>query len=456
MTEVYDLLVVGAGAAGSAAAHAVKPGTRVVQIERDKIGGTCLNYGCDPTKTLLEIAQKLHEARHSAKFGLAIQPPAFVWSQVQAHVRDVIESMRGGDTAEASEKLRQEGITFISGEARFLSAHEVSVNGETITAERIVLAPGCQAMVPEIEGLHEAGFLTNVSAVSLPTLPKSLAIIGAGAIGMEFAQMFQRFGVKVTVLEHNKRILAKEEDELAEMLSQLLEREGIELLTDSELLRVEQTSAGKQLTYRRSQSAERELVVDEILVALGRQPALENLGLEKIGVKTTKKGITVDKTLRTNIPHIWAAGDATTPYQFTHVANDQGKLAAQNAFAEQPVHFDDRVIPWITFTDPPLAHVGQTAEELRQSNVTYKTARLEFKAIERALIMGQTEGLIKLLVDEEGQLLGGHILGPRADDLLASLVLVMHCALPVTQLAATILPYPTLSEGLRWAAEQVK
>ena len=457
MSETYDLLVIGAGAAGGAAARAaVSRGARVIQVERDKIGGTCLNYGCDPTKTLLHIAQELYRARHSEKFGLAIPLSSLEWQQVQAHVRGVVEQMRGGNTKEASKQLCQQGIDFLAGEACFISPREVVVNGQTIAAERIVIATGCQASVPQIEGLREAGFLTNVSAVWLPTLPDRLAIIGGGAIGIEFAQMFQRFGVKVTVIERNAQILEKEERELAAKLHSVLVDEGIELITGVELQRVQKTSAGKKLTYRREPEGERELVVDSILVALGRRPAIEGLDLEKIGVKTTPKGIEVDKTLRTSLPHIWAAGDVVSSYKFTHVASEQGNLAAHNAFAEQPTPFDDRVIPWVTFTDPPLAHVGQTEEELHRANVLYKTARVEFKELERALIMGQTAGLIKLLVDAQGQLLGGHILGARADELLAPLILAMHSRLPIEQLAATLMPYPTLSEGLRVAASQLK
>lgn len=455
MAEKYDLLVIGAGAAGSAAAHAVSKGVRVVQIERDKIGGTCLNYGCDPTKTLLHIAQELYSARQSEKRGLSVQSPTFSWPHIQAYVRGVIDHMRGGDAAEAGEQLRRQGIAFLSGEACFVSPHEVVVNGEHINAERIILATGCKAAVPEIKGLQEAGFITNKEAVSLPTLPKRLAIIGGGAIGIEFAQLFQRFDVQVTVFERNTEILEKEEEDLAKMVSQILMREGIELLTGTEVLRAQKTPMGKKLVYRHAQTEDRELVVDEILVALGRRPALESLALEKIGLKTTQKGLEVDQTLRTPIPHIWAAGDVVTPYKFTHIANEQGRLAAQNAFADRPVPFNDRAISWVTFTDPPLAHVGLTEKELRQRNIPYQTTSLEFKTVERALILGQAEGLIKLLVDEQKRLLGAHILGARADDLLAPLVLMMRNALPVTQLASTILPYPTLSEGLRWAASQL-
>ncbi|HET8845296.1 MAG TPA: FAD-dependent oxidoreductase [Ktedonobacteraceae bacterium] len=455
MPMAYDLLVIGAGAAGGSAAHtAASMGARVVQIERDKIGGTCLNYGCDPTKTLLHIAQELYRTRHSTQLGLSFSSFSVEWPRVLAYVQEVITDMRGGNMQQASEQLHREGIEFIAGDARLLSPHEVEVNGRHITTERVILAVGCQPEVPAIEGLHEAGFITNIQAVSLSTLPRRLAIIGGGAIGIEFAQMFQRFGVQVTVLEKHPQILATEDQELADLLRTLLTHEGIELISDAELQRVEKTSEGKQLTYRSAQGPEQKVVVDEILLALGRRPALEKLGLETIGVKTTQKGIEVDPALRTSVPHIWAAGDIVTKFQFTHVANEQGALAARNAFATHPTPFDRRAIPWVTFTDPPLAHVGQTEEELREQQKTYTVRRLEFKEIERALTMGQTEGKMKFLVDEKGLLLGAHILGPRADELLTPLILTIQNELPVARLAATLLPYPTLSEGLRTLASR--
>lgn len=455
MTEQYEMMVIGAGAAGSAAAHAVPRGTRVIQVERDQIGGTCLNYGCDPTKTLIRLGQERHQERQGEQVGLAPSCCSFDWQRIQAYVQSVINQMRGGTSAEAGQQLRQQGIDFLAGQARFVSPHEVAVDGRVIEAERIVLATGCRARVPDIDGLRETGFITNVEAVSLPALPGRLAIIGGGAIGIEFAQLFQRFNVRVTVLEKSERLLDKEDAELVEILNPILAHEGIEVRTGVEVFRVQPVPGGKKLIYRHAQQGTGELVVDEILVALGRRPTLETLDLLRAGVRTTPRGIEVEKTLRTSVPHIWAAGDVATPYHFTHVAHAQGLLAARNAFADHPEPFDDRVVPWITFTDPPLAHVGSTEEELRQSHTPYRTARLEYKTIERALILGQPEGLIKLLVDEQGRLLGAHLLGPRADEMLAPLALAMHSELPVAQLAATLLPYPTVSEGLRWAAGQV-
>ncbi len=458
MTEqAYELLVIGAGAAGSSAVSAAqKDGRRIALVERNILGGTCLNYGCDPTKTLLHTARMLHQARHAAGYGLRIPQAQADWAQVMARVQQVIRQLRGGTNEEASAQLARQGIDMLHGEARFVTPHQLSVGGQSIMAERIIIAVGCETVVPPIEGLQEAGYITNAQAVSLPNLPRRLAIIGGGAIGIEFAQMFSRFGVEVTVLERGSQLLDKEDRELAEQLSEVLSKEGIQMETGAELRRVQKDGERKRLTVRHKSGAEDELLVDEILLAMGRRPKLESLHLEAAGVKTGKKGIEVDATLRTNVPHIWAAGDVTGGYQFTHVAAEQGKLAARNAFARDAQPFDDRAIPWATFTDPALAHVGKTEEQLREEDIAYRVGRALFSQNERATIEGETAGLVKLLVDTHGTILGGHILAAHGDDLLAPIVLAMHANIPVTELAATILPYPTLSEAVRAAAGAIE
>ena len=456
--QQYDLLVIGSGAAGSSAVTSVeKKGLRIALVERAKVGGTCLNYGCDPTKTMLSIANLLYEARHSSKYGLRIPEAQADWEAVQQWVHDIIERLRGGTPEEARAKLSQQGIDVLEGEARFISPHEISIPGhdETFSAERIIIATGSETFVPPIEGLDEAGYITNVQAVSLPTLPRRMAIAGGGAIGIEFAQLFYRFGVEVTVLERSPNILDTEDRELADMLCKLLTEQGNRLETNAEVKRVQRQGNSKRLTIQCGERGQEELEVDELLIAVGRRAAFAGLNLEAAGVKTHKKGIVVDETLRTSVPHIWAAGDVASPYQFTHVASEQGKLAVHNAFSSDPQPFDDRAVPWGIFTYPPLAHVGRTEQQLQQDKVEYRSACVPFSENERAIIEGKTEGLIKLLVDTKGAILGGHILGTRADDLLAPIVLAMHASLPVNALASTILPYPTVSEIVRMAAEKL-
>ncbi|GCE13966.1 dihydrolipoyl dehydrogenase family protein [Tengunoibacter tsumagoiensis] len=453
----YDLIVLGAGAAGStAAATAAAQGAHVALVERDQLGGTCLNYGCDPTKTLLAIAHRLYQARHSAPYGLFIPTVTVDWQQVQSYVRQVIQRIRGGTPEEAVQGLHEQGIDVISGTAHFISPYEVQVQETTYSAPRVILATGNQTVIPAIEGLSEAGFLTNREAVSLPSLPRRLAILGGGAIGIEFAQLFQRFGVQVSVLEQSAHLLEKEDRELANELCRLLRQEGISLQSEVQLLRVSSTPSGKKLLLQHKDGQQSELEVDEILLALGRRPALTELALEKAGVVSMASGVPVDQTLRTNVPHIWAAGDVLGGLQFTHLAYEQGRLAAQNAFANQPQPFGERIIPWVTYTDPPLAHVGKTEEELREKQAIYRVGHISFNEIERAITSGETMGQVKLFVDEAGLILGGQILGQRADDLLAPLVLAMQLKLSAEQLAATILPYPTRSQAIRWVSDHVK
>jgi pyruvate/2-oxoglutarate dehydrogenase complex dihydrolipoamide dehydrogenase (E3) component len=453
----YDLLVIGAGPAGGGAAHAAAAtGRRVALVERDKVGGTCLNYGCDPTKALLHTARLLHQARHAEPYGLRIRAAEADWPAVQSGVRAMVEQMRGGSEAQVREEMAEKGIDLLHGEARFVGAHEVSVGGQVIYADQIIIAAGSAPAVPDVPGLRDAGFITNKEAVYLSRLPRRLAIVGGGPIGIEFAQMFHRFDVEVTVLEAGKTLLAKDDRELADRLCELLAAEGIRMETGVELRRVAAEGGQKQLTFRCADRSEERLLVDEVLVAAGFHPALDTLDLDAAGVETGDDGIVVDEALRTSVPHIWAAGDVLGGYQFTHVAFDQGRLAASNAFADRPEPFDDRAIPWVTFTDPELAHVGKTEEQLREDGVRYTVGRKPMDGVERAVAIRQTEGQVKLLVGDDGKILGGHILAASAGELIAPVVLAMRAGIDARALAQAILPYPTLAEGVRWAAEEAQ
>ncbi len=451
--DAYDLLVIGAGAAGSSAVTIVaKNGKRIALVERNLLGGTCLNYGCDPTKTLLYSAHLLHQAQHANRYGLRISGATYEWQDVQKRVQNVIRHLRGGTLEESQSKLEQQGVEFLHGEATFVSPNEVMIAGKSIYAKQIIIATGCETVVPPIKGLKEAGFITNVQAVALPALPHCMAIIGGGSIGIEFAQMFHYFGVDVSVLERGPTILDKEDRETGSNLCDILTGEGIRLETNTEIKQVQLDGANKKLTLRCGDRPEEELIVDEILLAVGRRPFLKSLHLEAAGVQTNEKGIMIDETLRTTAPNIWAAGDVASKYQFTHVASKQGELAARNAFSTEPQSFDDRVIPWVTFTFPALAHVGKTEEQLQEGKVEYQVVHLPLRENERAIMMGETEGFVKLLVDTEYRILGVHILASDGDNLLAPFVLAMQTNIPISTIASTILPYPTLSEVVRQAA----
>jgi pyruvate/2-oxoglutarate dehydrogenase complex dihydrolipoamide dehydrogenase (E3) component len=452
----YDLIVIGAGGAGSTAAgNAAGMGKRVALIERDKLGGTCLNYGCDPTKTLLHTASVLYHARHASALGLRIPHAEADWEAVQAHVRQVQETIRGGTPEQARTGIAAQGINMFMGEARFISPHEVRVNGETLCGKRFIIATGTVALVPDIEGLVETGYITNVEAVSLPELPKRLVVIGGGPIGLEFAQMFSRFGTQVVVLEREQQPLPREDPELAMALCSQLTAEGIRLEFGAEMYcGAVGNEHGKHIHIHGKDGKEEDLAADQILVAVGRRPALGELNLDAAGVQYTEKGITTDATLRTNVPHIWAAGDITSKYQFTHVASDQGKLIAHNVFARKPKAFDDRIIPWVTFTDPELARVGLSEADLQEAKIEYRVGRAYFNKLDRAIANDQTFGGVKLLTDADGKILGGHILGVNAGELIAPVVYAMRFGLTVKMMAKAMLPYPTMTEAVRWAAAQ--
>jgi pyruvate/2-oxoglutarate dehydrogenase complex dihydrolipoamide dehydrogenase (E3) component len=324
----YDLLILGAGAAGSAAASAAAgERRRVALVERHLLGGTCLNYGCDPTKTLLHTAKALTQARQAGRFGLHIPTAEVEWGQVLSQVQRALTQMRGGTLPEVVAQLKEQGIEVLLGEARFLSTDELEVGEQRVRAKRVLIATGCAPTIPPVEGLGEVGYLTNMEAVALPVLPRRLAVVGGGPIGLEFAQMFRRFGVEVTVLERGPHLLEKEDPELADHLSKLLAEEGLRLETNAELRRVQRANGCKRLTIRCGEREEETLEVDEILLALGRCPALEELHLEAAGVQASEKGVQVDATLRTNVPTIWAAGDVLGGYQFTHLATRRANMS---------------------------------------------------------------------------------------------------------------------------------
>ena len=451
----YDLIVIGAGGAGStAASSAANMGKHVALIERDKLGGTCLNYGCDPTKTLLHTAHLLYHAQHASNLGLCFPQAEADWAKVQAHVRQVLETIRGGTLAQANAGIAAQGIDLFMGAASFNSAHEIRVNGKTLHGKRFIIATGTIPSIPEIEGLSRTGYITNEEAVAMPELPERLVVLGGGPIGLEFAQMFSRFGVQVVVLERSQQPLPREDRELALMLCSQLNAEGIRLEFGTEMRCGEIDQHGKHIHIRDQEGREDELVTDQLLVAVGRRPALDTLNLEAAGVHFTADSIPTNASLRTNVSHIWAAGDITSKYQFTHVAAGQGELVAHNVFAKKPRAFDDRVIPWVIFTDPELARVGQSEADLQDARIEYRVGRANFDKLDRAIATDQTFGSVKLLADAEGKILGGHILGANAGDLIAPVVYAMRFGLTVKMVAEAMLPYPTMAEAVRSAASQ--
>lgn len=443
----YDLIVLGAGAAGSIVAdEAVARGARVVMIEPWKVGGTCLNAGCDPTKTLVKTAQVLHDMRHADRFGLAPVSPEVSWPRVMARVNEVIETIRGGD---GDRNIRDKGIDLIKAPARFLDADRVEAGGRVLAAERILIATGATTTVPPIAGLREAGYIDNVTALDLEELPPSLAIIGGGVIAAEFAQIFARFGVEVTVIGSRDELLPKEEPELSRAIADVLREEGVRLELGKKADAVTLVDGRKRLTGEGV-----DITVDEILLAAGRKPNIEALELDRAGVAHSERGVSVNAYLQTSVPQIWAVGDVTGIYPFTHVADYQARIVAHNLFTDGPYRKADyRVIPWATFTSPELARVGLTEAEARAAGYSVATAITPMRDLSRAIVANTREGLVKLVVDRESrQVLGGHVLADHGGELIAEIALAMRQNLPVDAIADTVHTYPTLSESVFWTA----
>ncbi|MBU6444006.1 MAG: FAD-dependent oxidoreductase [Alphaproteobacteria bacterium] len=445
--EDYDICVIGAGSAGlSVAAGAAQLGARTILFERAEMGGDCLNYGCVPSKALLAAAHAAHEIRGAERFGIHCAEPEIDFAAVMAHVRNVIATIAPHDSVPRFEEL---GVRVVKAEARFAGPREVSGGGVQVRARRIVIATGSRAVIPQIPGIGTVAPFTNETIFSLTARPEHLVIIGGGPIGMEMAQAFRRLGSRVTVLEA-RRLLERDEPEFSDILRRQLSAEGIALREGVQINAVTKSEAGIALTL----SGETEPITGtHLLVAAGRRPRLDGLDLEKAGVATTAKGITVDARLRTSNPRIYAIGDAAGGPQFTHVAGYHAGLVIRNTLFRLPARTDYRALPWVTYCDPELAHVGLTEAEARaRYGNDVRTVTAPFKANDRAQAERDTAGAIKVITRANGMVLGASIVGRGAGELLPVWSMAITRRLKLSTLTGLIFPYPTRSEISKAAA----
>jgi pyruvate/2-oxoglutarate dehydrogenase complex dihydrolipoamide dehydrogenase (E3) component len=350
-------------------------------------------------------------------------------------------------------RFRALGVDVIAGSAELVSAGTVRVGDRVLHSKRVVIATGASPAAPPIPGLAQSGFLTHRTLLQLTEAPGPVAVIGGGPIGIEFAQILQRFRIPVTVFELLPSILGREDADAGAVVRASLEAEGVVVHTRASILGIERSGPDRIVVWRRGDGPQERTTVAQILVAVGRQPNIEGLGLERVGIATQRGGVRVDRRLATSLPGTWAAGDVTGGMQFTHFADYQARLVVRNALTPFPASADYRAVPRVTFSDPELAAVGLTHEEALQAGLAPRVWRYDFADLDRAITDRRREGFVKLVTGRDGRVLGGTIVGQRAGELLAPVILAVQRRLPLSALASFVYPYPTLSEGVKRAAE---
>jgi len=443
----FDLTVIGGGAGGlNVASGAVQLGARVALIEKDKLGGDCLYYGCVPTKALIQSAKIASLIKRSKEYGFNDANISFDFKNIMAHMREVISKIGVNDDPKRFEDM---GVKLFFGDGRFVDPHTFELNGRTITSKKFVISTGSRAVAIPINGLENIKYLTSESALELDSLPKSIIILGAGPIGLEFAQVFARLGSKVTVVEKMGQVLPREDKEISDTIESILKEEGIEIHTCLNVLQVKE-EGNQKIVVAECSGQEKTFKADEFMLAIGRAPNLEGLSLESAGVKVEHRNIVVNSSMRTTARNIWACGDVTGQYLFTHIAEYQAGLVVANAlipFMKRKANY--RVVPWVTYTDPELGRVGLTEDEARQKYRNIKVYKYDVKDLDRAVIEGEDRGIIKIVCTKKGKILGAHVLAPQGGELLHEFVLAMQNNLGVGSITRTIHVYPTLSQAVR-------
>lgn len=449
----YNLVVIGAGTAGLVtAAGAAGLGARVALVERHLMGGDCLNVGCVPSKALIRAARASADVRDAAAFGVSVPPGAAVdFPAVMERMRRLRARISPNDSAA---RYRGLGVDVFLGEARFTGRDTVEAAGKRLRFRKAVIATGARAAAPPIPGLAEAGYLTNETVFRLTRLPPRLAVIGAGPIGCELSQAFARFGAEVFLLEMADHILIREDPDAAERVEKSLLRDGVKLTCASKILDVRKKGEGKIIRFE-CKGEPRELGVDEILVGVGRAPNVQGIGLESAGVAYDERtGVRVNDRLQTTNPRIYAAGDICSPYKFTHAADALARIAIQNALFLGRAKASALTIPWCTYTDPELAHVGLSEQEAQKGGIPVRAFVLEFSDVDRAVLDGEGEGLLKILVRKgTDKILGATLVARHAGEMIPEITLAMTAGVGLAKLAKAIHPYPTQAEVFRKAGD---
>lgn len=447
MKEVeYDLVAIGGGTAGLVSvAGGAYLGVRTAVVERAALGGDCLWTGCVPSKALIASARLAHAMRHADRLGLESSAPKHVFASVMTRMRSARAAIEHHDDPE---RFRSMGVDVHFGNARFESPNTIEVEGVgRIRSKRFVIATGALPVPPPIPGLAEAGYLDHHTVFETDELADHIAVLGAGPIGLEMAQVFARLGARVVVVETLPRILPREDADIAERLQSLMESEGIQFRLGARTTAIEVADGAKVLV---TEGGDR-ITVDELFVATGRRPATDGLELDRAHVSTRQGAVLVDNTLRTSNRNVWAAGDVTGGLQFTHVADYMAKTVLRNALVPGWTKVDYGDVPWVTYTDPEVAHVGLSQVEAEARGG--RTYTYEIDDLDRAIVDGEARGVVKISADRKGRILGATILASRAGELLLPIVLAKRNGLTLSQISGTIFPYPTLVEAVKRTAD---
>ena len=439
-----DLVIIGGGAGGLVVASvAAQLGLDVVLIEKNpQPGGDCLHFGCVPSKALLNIAHVAHTVRQASGYGIETGIPEINIDKVDASIQRAIDTIAPHDSRERFEGL---GCEVRTGTAHFLSSHSVQVDNQVIHAKKIVLATGSSPFIPAIEGLTQVDYLTNENMFTMPAIPGSLVILGAGPVGIEMAQAWARLGSTVTVIEAAERILPGMDGEISSSMADKLQQEGINLLTGQQVLKVSQSGSIIKVNLAAGDSVRAE----KLLVAAGRRPMLADLALDKAGVKYSDRGVDVNARMQTSVKHIYACGDVTGAMALTHVAEQQAGVVIANIVFKLPRRIDYRVVPVVVYTDPECAQIGCLDNQMTDNK--YEVVRFDMRGLDRAITDNNTAGFVKLIV-RRGRLTGACIMGPRAGDVIHELALAMNEKIKLSRIASLVHAYPSYAQINRRAA----
>lgn len=452
----FDAIIIGSGQAGNPLAHNLADsGWTVALIEKEFMGGSCINYGCTPTKTMVASSQAAFNAGNAFQLGIEVTDVKVNLKKIVERKNRMVHQWRGGLEKQAA---KRSNITVFNGPARFTGSHVINVNGEELKGKNIFINTGTSPLILPIEGINELPYLTNRNIMDLEEVPEHLLVIGGSYVGLEFGQMFKRFGSKVTIIERKDQIISKEDKDVSESLQEAMEDEGIQFIKSAQAASIRKDkNGGLHLTVKLNDNREEVIIGSHILLAVGRKPNTDGLGLDAAGIETNQGYITVDEYLRTIIPGVYALGDVKGGAAFTHISYNDFQIVYHNLFNDEKKSIKDRIVPYTLFTDPELGRVGLTEKGAREAGYNVMVGKIPMSHVARAIEMGTTKGLMKIVADADtDQILGATVLGINGGEVVQTIMVLMYAKVSWKLLKGAVYIHPTLTEGFFGLLESVK